>query len=697
MQNLPETYWSLVVESGWIQSAVWEIDSQEKRAKVLSVSQPSHWESEDDFVAAADSVLSSAASELPDETHEPSKTVFGVAASWVEGGQIKDEYIDKIRKLCASLSLEPSGFVVLPEAIAYWVKSNEGSPLNGIVIGIGSENLEVAVFKLGNLIGNVSVARSVSIAEDVIEGLVRFKVGDNLPSRILIFDGKEGQLEEARQSLVGVDWMSPAMQEKVSFLHIPKVEVIEPREKVLAVALAGASEIGQADKVIFAGHTDDDETPETQAQYPEANRNFEETDITPEEFGFVQSDIGKSAPPPPPGQQFTPVAGIQGFKLPNFRMPAIRLPALRIPRFPLPKNGLVAGLSALAVIFVVGFIAWFVVPKATVTIFVSPKKVDSTQTITLGTDINSRTETISVSGNKTVSVTGTKTVGDAAKGSITIYNSGDVATASAGTKVTDANSNLIFTLDSDISVSAGSGPSSPSTTTASVTAVDIGAQYNLAAGTRFTVGGFSSDSLDAKNDSAFSGGSSREITAVSADDKKKAEDKLALELTDQGKGNIKDKISEDDFLIEESVTATSSAKDFDHKVGDETSNLTLNMSLDVKGQVVPRKDLSKLAMGFLKDKVPTGFVLRADQILYDFTLTSGKKYKVKFTANLLPEINTDDIAKKVLGKRPATAETILSEIPGFVRSEVRLTPRLGPLATFPHLVKNITIEIASEK
>lgn len=696
MQNLPETYWSLVIESGWIQSAVWEIDAQEKMAKVLSVSQASHWESEEDLIAAADSVLSSAASELPDETSEPSKTVFGVAASWVLGGQIKSEHIDKIRKLCASLSLEPSGFVVLPEAIAYWVKSNEGAPLNGIVVGIGSDNLEVSVFKLGNLVGNVSVARSVSIAEDVIEGLVRFKGADNLPSRILLFDGKEGQLEEARQSLVGIDWMSQEVREKINFLHIPKVEIVDPKDKVLAVALAGASEIGQADKVVFAGHTDSDMGNDSESQSPEIGSNIDETDIVPEEFGFVAGDIKSSVQPTQINDVSQESSNMPKFKLPNFRFPNLHLSIPRLPRIMLPKNGLMVGLTLIGVFLAAGFAAWFFLPKATVSIYVSPKKIDSTQNLTLGSEISSRGETTSVSGSKTVSVTGTKTVGDAAKGQVTIYNTGDTATASAGTKITDS-SGLSFTLDNDVSASGSNDATSPVTTTASVTAVDIGAEYNLASGTTFSIDGFSKSNIAAKNDSSFSGGSSREITAVSAEDRKKAEEKLALELTDQGKTSIKEKISENDFLIEESVAATASARDFDQKVGDEASNVSLSMTMDIKGQVVPKSDLSKLALGYLKDKIPTGFVLRADQVTYEFTLVSGKKYRVKFTANLLPEINTDEIAKKLLGKKVIPAETILSEIPGFVRSEIKFIPRLGPLTTLPHLTKNISVELASEK
>jgi len=709
MQNLPETYWSLVIESGWVQSAIWEIDSEEKKAKVLAVSTASHWESDEDLIASSDSVLSGAASELSDESSEPSKTVFGVPASWVEGGQIREDHIDKIRKVCSSLSLEPSGFVVLPEAIAYFVKSNEGAPLNGIIIGIGSENLEISVFKLGNLIGNVTVARSVSIAEDVIEGLVRFKLSDNLPSRILIFDGKEGQLEEARQLLVGVDWMSPEVSEKIKFLHIPKVEIIEPREKVLAVCLAGASEIGQANTVFFAGRRDDEEVQEEATAQVE--KNFEESDVSPEELGFVSGADIRNTPheqsqvvgqPIYQDERQYPVAGTGGVhlpKMPDIKLPRFRFPSLaflKFPRFTGSRNGLFAGLGLLGLAVVAGILALILLPKATVTVYVSPKKVDSTQELTIGGDVESKKETETVSGNKTVSVTGTKTVGDRAKGQVTIYNAADSVTLSAGTKITDP-SGLVFTLDNDTEVASGSGLLNLGTSTAAVSASDIGSQFNLAGGSSFTVNGYASNELTAKNDNSFSGGSSRDITAVSAEDRKKAEDSLASQLTDDGIAKIKEKLGTENILIEDSVAATSSGKEFNHKVGDEASDLNLSMDMEVTGLSVSKDALTKIAMNALKDKILSGFVLRANQITTDFTLVSGKKYKVKFTANLLPEIKTDEVVKKIVGKSPTEAEKLLSAIAGYTRSEIKLSIRLGPFSSLPYLAKNITVEVSSEK
>jgi len=83
---------------------------------------------------------------LPEEFGEPQKTVFGLPNSWISEGQIKEEHLSKIKKICTELSLEPSGFVVISEAIAHLVKSEEGAPVNAVVLGIGKESLDFLKF-----------------------------------------------------------------------------------------------------------------------------------------------------------------------------------------------------------------------------------------------------------------------------------------------------------------------------------------------------------------------------------------------------------------------------------------------------------------------------------------------------------------------------------------------------------------------
>ena len=199
-----ELFWSVVIESGWIQAGVWEV--QDETVKVISIGPPCAWKTDEELISCADSALSAAVSDLDEDSPEPEKTVFGVCTDWVSEGEIKQEFLDKLKNLCTELSLKPSGFVVLPEAIANYTKMQDGSPLSGVVIGVEEEKLELSVFRLGKSTGTKIVSRSVSFSDDVIEGLTRFPHDDPFPSRFLLYDGKEGELKEAKQSVMDVDW-----------------------------------------------------------------------------------------------------------------------------------------------------------------------------------------------------------------------------------------------------------------------------------------------------------------------------------------------------------------------------------------------------------------------------------------------------------------------------------------------------------
>ncbi len=177
-----EYYWALVIEPGWVQAGVWCID--EDQTQVITISPPTPWELEEELIAASDTALSAAIQDFPEDLKEPSKTVFGVNSSWVSKGQIKKEHLEKIKRICAKLSLEPVGFVVLPEAIAHLMRSEEGSPLNAVVFGVAKDSIEIAVFALGKLAGNAEVARSISVVDDAVEGLSRFVKTEPFPSSL---------------------------------------------------------------------------------------------------------------------------------------------------------------------------------------------------------------------------------------------------------------------------------------------------------------------------------------------------------------------------------------------------------------------------------------------------------------------------------------------------------------------------------
>jgi hypothetical protein len=174
-------------------------------------------------------------------------------------------------------------------------------------------------------------------------------------------------------------------------------------------------------------------------------------------------------------------------------------------------------------------------------------------------------------------------------------------------------------------------------------------------------------------------------------------------LLERAKEKFSEGLPVDKYLIAESIMETISEREFSDKVDDEAATLKLTLSLDVEAISVGKDFLIELAKKELGDKVPSGFVLRDEQIDIDFEFEEEEDgYYTLITSisvNLLPEVKPDEIAKKIAGKYPLIAKEYLTDdVPGFVRAEINFKPKLpGRLGTLPRLAKNIEVEIAAEK
>jgi hypothetical protein len=190
-------------------------------------------------------------------------------------------------------------------------------------------------------------------------------------------------------------------------------------------------------------------------------------------------------------------------------------------------------LAICSLLFAGLFAAYWYLPKATVTLTVAPKPLahqfdltaDSTVTdiAAEGSVLPAALAQITVTTHKTRPATGTKLIGDRAAGEVTIINGTSTERSfPAGTTISSP-SGLKFTLTSSVTIASASGTADPNSyqpgkATVKITAVDIGPDANLTAGTQFKIGSFSFLDYVAKNDSAFVGGSSRQVAAVSKDD-----------------------------------------------------------------------------------------------------------------------------------------------------------------------------------
>ena len=370
------------------------------------------------------------------------------------------------------------------------------------------------------------------------------------------------------------------------------------------------------------------------------------------------------------------------------------------------------------VIFVIlaAFLYW-ALPHATVTIYEIPKTITETQSITIdpsATSIDAQTNTIpgreqdkSVSGSKTVEVTGTKNVGDPAKGTVTIYNKSPDAPLVLSKGTTLSTGSLQFTTDTDVAVASASANESftgstitYSTATVAVTASDVGAQSNVPANTQFTIKGVDNGIAMARNDVAFSGGNSRQVTVVTRDDEDAFVKSLSSDLTTQAQQEFS---SSSGFqkVIEQTMKATVTDKSFDKELGQEAKEFTGKLTVTVTGTAYSDADVTALLTSLSLNQVPNGYSIDGTKTTVTVSNISVKKSgKITATAQMnaiaLPMIDLSAIGKEITGKSIQAAGNYIRTLTGIasISVDVRLSPTRKTLPMNRH---NITIKTAIEQ
>lgn len=713
-----EHLWAIVVEPGWIQAGIWRVE--EEKARVVAMSPPFAWASDDELVKTADAALSACVSEIDEETKEPQRAVFGIATSWVEGGEIKKEHLATIKKICLSLSIKPCGFVVLSEALSHLIKSEEGVPLSACLIGLGKESLDVSLFKLGNLSGTTFVARSVNVGDDIIEGLARFESKEEYPSRIILYDGRESELEEVRQSIISISWEE---EERVKFLHPPKVEIATPERKVLATALAGAIETFNVKSIAKDGvqsqetYTPKEAPPTTFRPKPESEGDFVVgRDVTAEPTGNAPS--------------------MRSWRLPKVSLPSLNAADVlsKVSKVPAGASDAVSSFlqfstAKLATIAIGLFIALVLTslvilffPKAFVSVYVAGKNIAGDVALGIGQGgaldldrnlLPGSSATITLSGQKTKETTGSKRVGEKARGQVKVQNGTVMAiNLPAGTVLAAVTSDLTFTTSASSSVSAALSPTTPGTTTLDVVARDIGTEYNLTKDESFKVGNYPRAEVDAISLSDFTGGLSRQVSSVSGDDQEEVRKLLEEELATEAKGKVSSEVAKSGqpgslscksscFLIEESIDYKPKSVTFSGKIGDEAGTIAVNEEVEISFLYVDYDDLLAIGEKSFQSLVPSGFVLTKSGIKTKFERQEegdSNSFDVSFTTSVIPAIDTPKIKEKIVGKSPSVANQILSgSVPGFIRSEIRLSPKIPFVGLLPFRAENINLSFVPER
>lgn len=739
-----EYYFGLNVTAESVYGCVWGIRGG--KLHIVSSSKTAY-ESEKDLIEAANYVLDEA---LADFQPEPTKILFGVPDSWLADDDLKPDYLKILKQLVKELDVVPMAYVATSHALAHLLQRKTGVPVTAVLVHIANP-LTVSVVKAGKVQASKELKRSSeNLPKDIEKVLMSFTEVEVLPAKIIVYGEDEQVLSSSgrnrvskyREELTSYPWMT-----QLPFLHLPKIEELDPQIVVEAVGFAGASEINPGVRVDREGVVET-VTPDAKISKPletthRARGRGKTVDPELEDAGFMAGDIDEMDGMEEQMEDEAMGSGsdyaeastdeddvdVYGRAVPMHRghhapAPAHKSVLPAVPSIPIPRN-IFAGLLG-------GNLIWLVIPvvlillggaflyfqKAHVTVFVDFKTMENQATVTADPDatvvdeenkiIPGHVVTAEVSGNATGQATGKKQIGDPAKGKVIVYNAtSDTLTLAKGiTLANDAGQK--FTLDDSVEVASKSASAADPPTKSGVvgaTAAAIGPDGNIPAGQDLSVAGYSKSNVVAKVDTAFSGGVSKDVTIVSADDQSKLLAQVLSDLHQKAQQQLQSQQTDDFKVLAEALTDNVTKKSFSKNVGDQASEFTVNVTDSMKGTAYKDSDLKSIVSNLITTSDSEKFDLDLSKTETQADVSKVEKdgkliFNAKFTAKLMPKFDMEQLKKDLRFKSVSQASDRVKQIDNVIGSTIEFTPDLpGPLKSLdrlPIMTKNITIEVTAK-
>lgn len=710
----------------------------------------------EELLSVLDKTISSAEETLPSSI-ETENTVFGVKETWVEDKKIKKEYLIKLKKICDELSLKPIGFMVTPEAIAHLIQKEEGLPLSAVLADITDTSVTLSLFRAGKIVQTTSGPINESVPHTV-DGLLHNFTIDVLPSRIVLLNENEdnalGQEFIAHHFSKSIPFLHVPQISVLPSGFDGKAMVFGAAEQM------GLSASHIFDDLVITDLDQDNKHKSKQKDHEDTEEKTdkieddkdssltknEEKDLKSnqdnDDFGFV---IGKDVTEVKPSPYSVPEINIQEEPLKSHRsdnlssvdfaknmeksndqiidddkpsilhssMSKVKSLASFLPSIPfsgasLPRGKLMIIIPAILLLFIALLVLYITKVSAEVTLILEPKGIEKQETVTLSVDgannfneniLAAKEVEVQLEGSLSMNVTGKEEVGEKAKGTVTLFNNSESKrTVASGTVLTSAN-NRKFVTDKEVVVASASGSifsgTKPGTSQVAVTAEKIGNEYNLPSNTEFTISGISN--IAAKNDSAFSGGSKKEVTVFSKKDADKLSADLPKSLEEKALDSLEEKLGGEEISLNEFTDITLTKKNFDKDVGDEAKQVTLKATVLFTTFSYNQKDLNELAQTLLKDDFSDDLSLSDKDTktnLEDIDIENDEEITatLKVSGGLVPNIDNQSVVDQISGKSFIEATEVLRSLPQVKNAEVKLTPNIPFLPQFlPRMKENITV------
>ena len=363
--------------------------------------------------------------------------------------------------------------------------------------------------------------------------------------------------------------------------------------------------------------------------------------------------------------------------------------------------------GGLAVVLI-GFLTWALVfaPQATITIIAKTSAVKVAKALSLipSGDKDAAAGLLQpvvkqTKANETVEfeATGSKEVGEKATGTVVVCNKKPIRTSLTSTvdniAVIPAGTRLYvngmqFETNANIKVPGYSDEQGLEEKrvcmSVKATAVNIGEEYNVAAGTLLEVAGFSQNDVAAEVTEAFTGGSKETVKIVQQSDIDKALEELNKkgESEDKTKDDLKSQMAATTIAIDNSFNVTRSEAKITPAVNEisENGKATASVELTYTLVGVNRTDLNEIVDAQLAEEIDPNtqkvYNNGLNEVQFsDFQANnSGYTVTIKTEGHVGPIINSDDVKKEAVGKKSEEIKAMLMKTSGVNDVSVIMSP-----------------------
>jgi len=622
-------------------------------------------------------------SEIEQKTTEHlDKTIFFLN-SWMIDEQtfeIKEPYKNIVKLLAKDLELEPLGYIDVQEAVHEYLQKN--AVLNTIAIEVNKTKLGVAVYKGGKSIYSQYTARTDTVGEDIQSVLKAIPGGLVMPTKILVYGDTD--TVEVSTELAGYEW-----EDKIFAQH-PTIEILKQQDLNEALALTFTEEVVSQSKV---------PTPDGAPDALQEKNTLKEEQG--DSFGFVTGQDIKKVRAPLMQEVIiddpTPVVSAQ----------KLSPPLSRFSGFSLPKKPILIGVGVALILFLLMMIYEYFFHILTLTVSLPTQALSETFDIEAPVT-DTETKEFAVVKRTTVQAfedekktTGTREDGEKSKGEVEIRNlDKEARTFPRGTELRKGE--LVFSIDSETKVPAAVPGTATSETvsgkvTVSATADKIGPEYNIGKGSELSVASLSNALFTAFAESAFTGGSKKEVQTVSKADIDALAKLVTTKADKESAAVLGASVSVDEVILPNASTVRISDTTYSGEVGEEASKLRLKAESEVAFLTVKKAPFEKkLAELFQKGLEPEYFVAE-DSLKYTITDVIERRSNVTMTVDAegkaARKIDSDALSQAATFKSQSTISQLLAE--SFHVTSIESDSPLGFTPWTPLFRKNITVTTVS--